>query len=279
MKYVAVSALLLFGLAACAGPGGVSPSRGLMYQVPESPSVVYVTEGHQDINIDAGDMGSMTMTASSEATLAMSFAAGADGIQVTTTFETLSASMTQPMGGSLSASESDIEGALVFTIDEKGKGTVVTLPETKGSAEQLVSPVSLVHEFFPRLPGGAVNPGDTWTDTIQYDAQTADADVSAKSVLTYTMVGDTVVDGATLLHITYEGEGDVVGAGVTEGMEVIQAVSGAVTGMFLWDPARGLMVAGESSQDMDGTVEVPAAGIPPMPMTVRGSGTVRLQGG
>lgn len=279
MKYVAESALLLFGLAACAGPGGVSPSGGLMYQVPESPSVVYVTEGHQDINIDAGDMGSMTMTASSEATLAMSFAAGADGIQVTTTFEVLSASMTQPMGGSLSASESDIEGDLVFTIDEKGKGTVVTLPETKGSAEQLVSPVSFVHEFFPRLPGGAVNPGDSWTDTIQYEAQTSEADLSSSSVLTYTLVGDTVVDGATLLHITYEGEADVVGAGVTEGMEVIQAFSGDVTGMFLWDPARGLMVAGESSQDMDGSVEVPGAGIPPMPMTVRGSGTVRLQGG
>jgi len=279
MKYLAASALLLFGLTACAGPGGVSPSAGLMYRVPDSPSVVYVAESSQDINIDAGAMGNMTMTATSTVTLAMSFTSGADGIQVTTTFEELSASMTQPMGGSLSASESDIEGDLVFTIDERGKGTVVTLPKTKGSAEQLVSPATFVHEFFPRLPGGAVNPGDTWTDTIQYEVQTADADVSSSSVLTYTLVGDTVVDGATLLHITYEGEADVVGAGVTEGMEVIQAFSGDVTGMFLWDPARGLMVAGESSQDMDGSVEVPAAGMPPMPMTVRGSGTVRLQGG
>ena len=279
MKYLAASALLLFGFAACAGPGGVSPSGGLMYRVPDSPSVVYVAESSQDINIDAGAMGSMNMTASSTVTLAMSFAPGADGIQVTTTFEELSASMTQPMGGSLSASESDIDGDLVFTLDEKGKGTLVTLPTTKGSAEQLVSPASFVHEFFPRLPGGAVNPGDTWTDTIQYEVQTADADISSNSVLTYTLVGDTVVDGTTLLHITYEGEADVVGAGVTEGMEAIQAFSGDVTGMFLWDPARGLMVAGESSQDMDGSVEVPASGMPPFPMTVSGSGTVRLQGG
>ncbi len=279
MKYVAASALLLFGLAACAGPGGVSPRGGLMYQVPESPSVVYVAESSQDINIDAGAMGSMNMTASSVMTMAMSFVAGADGIQVTTVFEELSASMTQPMGGSLSASESDIEGDLVFTLDEKGKATVVTLPEMKGSAEQLVNPVSLVHDFFPRLPGRAVDPGDTWTDTVKYEAQTSDADLSSNSVLTYTLVGDTVVDGATLLHITFEGESDVVGTGATEGMEVIQAASGDVTGMFLWDPARGLMVALESSADMDGTVEVPAAGMPPMPMTVRGSGTVRLQGG
>ncbi|MCK5652548.1 MAG: hypothetical protein KAJ42_14265 [Gemmatimonadetes bacterium] len=279
MKYLAASALFLFALAACAGPGGVGPSGGLMYRVPDSPSVVYVAESSQDINIDAGAMGNMTMTATSTVTLGMSFASGPDGIQVTTTFEKLSASMTQPMGGSLSASESDIEGDLVFTIDEKGNGTVVTLPETKGSAEQLVSPATFVHEFFPRLPGGAVNPGDTWTDTVQYEVQTADADVSSNSVLTYTLVGDTVVDGTTLLHITYEGEADVVGAGVTEGMEAIQAFSGDVRGMFLWDPARGLMVAGESSQDMDGSVEVPASGMPPFPMTVSGSGTVRLQGG
>lgn len=279
MKYAAASALLLFGLAACAGPGAVSPSGGLMYQVPESPSVVYVVEGGQNINIDAGPMGSMSMTSSSEAMLAMSFAAGANGIQVTTTFQELSVSMTQPMGGSLSASESDIVGDLVFTIDPKGEGTVVTLPETKGSAEQLVSPVSFVHEFFPRLPGGAVSPGETWTDSIQWEASTGDGDVSSSSVVTYTMVGDTVVDGLALLHITYEGEADVVGSGFTEGMEVLQAVSGDVAGMFLWDPARGLMVSGESSQDMDGTVEVPAAGMPPMPVSVSGSGTVRLQGG
>jgi hypothetical protein len=224
-------------------------------------------------------MGAMTMTANSESTVAMAFTAGPDGIQVTTTFEKVTASMTQPMGGSLSASESDIEGDLVFTLDEKGKGTVVTIPEVKGSAAQLVSPASFVHEFFPRLPGGAVDPGGTWTDTIQYDVSTDIGEVSAKSVITYTLVGDTVVDGATLLHVTYVGDSDVVGTGQTEGMEVTQVFGGEVTGMFLWDPNRSLLVSGESSSDMDGTVEVPAAGMPPMPMTVSGSGTFSLQGG
>ncbi len=42
MKYLAASALFLFGVTACAGPGGVSPSGGLMYQVPGTQSVVYV---------------------------------------------------------------------------------------------------------------------------------------------------------------------------------------------------------------------------------------------
>ena len=87
------------------------------------------------------------------------------------------------------------------------------------------------------------------------------------------------MDGKTLLHISYGGEAEVFGSAMTEGMEILQSATGQVTGMFLWDPARGIMVAGESSQDMDGTVEVPAAGMPAMPMTVVGSGTVRLQGG
>ena len=148
----------------------------------------------------------------------------------------------------------------------------------KGAAEQLVSPASFVHEFFPRLPGSAVESGATWTDTIQYEVSTGQGDVSSHSVLTYTVVGDTVVDGTSLLKVSYEGEADVVGAGVTEGMEVIQTFGGEVSGMFLWDLDRGIMIAGESSQDMDGTVEVPAAGMPPMPMSLTGSGTVRLRG-
>jgi hypothetical protein len=280
MKYAALSILLVVVMAACSGPATTSPSGGLMYTVPQASSVVYVTESSQNIGIDAGAMGTMSMTASSEATIGVTFeAAPAGGVQVTTTFDELSASMTQPMGGSLTATESDIEGPLVFTMDAKGRGTPVTVPETKGSAGQLVAPISFVHEFFPRLPGGAVDPGATWTDTISWEASTSEGDMSTVSVLTYMLVGDTVVDGASLLHISYEGTSEVVGAGITEGMEVIQTFAGDSEGLFLWDPAKGIMVAGKSSQDMEGSVEVPAAGMPPMPMTVSGSGTIRVQGG
>lgn len=280
MRYAVPTTLLLVVLAACSGPATTSPSGALMYTVPQTSSVTYFAESSQNIGIDAGPMGTMTMTASSEATIGVAFAEAADGgVQVTTTFEELSASMTQPMGGSLTATESDIEGPLVFTLDARGVGTAVTVPETKGSAEQLVAPVSFVHEFFPRLPGGAVDPGATWTDTISWDASTSQGDMSTVSVLTYTLVGDTIVDGTSLLHISYQGTAEVVGSGVTEGMEVMQTFSGDTEGMFLWDPAMGIMVAGESSQDMEGNVEIPAAGMPPMPMTVSASGSVRMQGG
>ena len=226
MKYVALSALLLFGMTACGGPATVGPNGGLRYGVPTTPSVTYVTESSQEIGIDAGAMGTMNMTASSEATLGVTFAAAANGVEVTTTFDDITASMTQPMGGSLSATESDVEGPLVFSMDAKGKGTPITIPSTKGSAEQLIAPVSFVHDFFPRLPGRAVDPGATWTDTISWEFSTAEGDQSTVAVLSYTLVGDTIVDGTSLLNITYVGDMDVVGSGTTEGTEVMQVFSG-----------------------------------------------------
>jgi hypothetical protein len=279
MKYVAASALLLFGMAACSGPGAVTPRGGLMYELPETPTLVYVSESSQDVSVDAGAMGTMDIQGSSEITLAVTFAPAEEGMQVTVEFQELSASLTNPMAGTTTASESDIEGNLVFIMDKMGKGTPVSTPEVKGDAEQLVQPGGLVHEFFPRLPGAAVNPGDTWTDTVAYELPVADGSSSSSSVTTYTLVGDTVVDGVTLMKVTYDGEGEAVAEVMTQGMEVIQSFSGDVTGMFLWDPARGVMTFNESFQDMDGMTEVPAAGIPPMPMTISGSGTVRLQGG
>ncbi len=277
MKGIAATVLLL-GLGACAGPGGTAPSGGLMYRVPDQPTLTYTTADTTNIDIDAGAMGSFRMKGTSTATLAMAFSQGEGGVQVTATFEKLAASLSQPMGGSQTATESDIQGALVFSMDRKGKGTLISQPVLKGVVEQMANPVTLVHEFFPRLPGGPVSPGATWTDTIRYDVDTDQGGTSSTSVMAYTLRGDTVVDGTALLKVTFQGTSDVTGSGMTEGMEVIQVSTGTFTGMFLWDPARGVLVAQEASGNMTGTTEVPAAGVPPMPMTITVRSVVRLQG-
>ena len=279
MKNVAASILLVVGLSACAGPSGVAPSGGLMYRLTEPSTATYVTESTSNINIDAGAMGSFDMRATRDATLVVSFSPEADGVEVTARYESLSASMTQPMGGSQTASERDVQGDLVFNLDRTGKPTVVSLPTTRAVAEQLVDPLSVVHEMFPRLPGGMVRPGATWTDTIQYETRTSQGDASSNVVMTYTLQGDTVVDGATLVRITYEGRANVRGAAMTEGMQVLQSLSGTVSGALLWDAVRSLLVADEGTQDMTGSVEVPAAGMPTMPLSMRGNSSVRLQGG
>jgi hypothetical protein len=278
MKRFVTSLVLLLGLTACAGPGGVGPGGGLMYQVPESPSVVYLTGDTSNIDIDAGAMGSFRMRGTGTSTMAVTFARGDGGVQVTATFQELNARLSQPMGGAQTATEADVEGDIVFTLDSRGHSTPVSLPEVKGAASQLANPQALVYEFFPILPGGAVNPGDTWTDTLSYQVQTDQGDAETSSVMTYTLQGDTVVDGRTLLHITVSGRADITGSGVQEGMEVIQVFSGDIEGTVLWDVARALYVSGYFERDMSGTVEVPAAGMPPMPMTMTGKSHVKLQG-
>jgi hypothetical protein len=279
MKNVAGSVLLLLGLSACAGPGGVEPGGGLMYRISEVSTAVYVTESRSDINIAAGDMGNLGMRATQDATLAVSFAPGPEGVHVTAKYESLSASMTQPMGGSQNASERDVEGEVVFTLDRMGRPTVVSLPTTRTVAEQLVDPLSVVHEMFPRLPGGVVRPGAAWTDTIQYQTRTSQGDASSHVVKTYTLEGDTLVDGANLLRITYEGSANVQGVGMTEGVQILQSLSGTVSGTIIWDPVRSLLVADEGTQDLVGSLDVPAAGIPPLPMSLKGTSSTRLQGG
>jgi hypothetical protein len=109
--------------------------------------------------------------------------------------------------------------------------------------------------------------------------ETDEGDAETNSIITYTLQGDTVVDGVNLLKITAMGTGEVVANAVTEGMDVTQVFAGDVEGTVLWDPARSLYVSGYFEREMDGTVEVPAAGMPPMPLTLSGKAHVKLQGG
>jgi hypothetical protein len=274
----AVALALLVVLTACAGPGATRPGGGLAYRVPDQPTLTYLSADTTSVDIDAGAMGSFQMRGVAEATLAVAFAQGESGIQVTATVQKLAARMSQPMGGAQSASESDIQGNLVFTLDRKGRGTLVSSPQLKGVVSQLANPLTVAYEFFPRLPGGPVSAGATWTDTIQYEISTPEGTTTSSTVTTYILQGDTVVNGASLAKVTYQGKANVTGSAATEGMEVLQVFAGDVVGMFLWDATRAVFVAGEVKGDMTGTVEVPAAGMPPMPMTVSSHSVVRLQG-
>jgi hypothetical protein len=221
----------------------------------------------------------MKVQGSREMTVGMSFAQTVEGVQVTATFRKVAAYMTQPMGEPQTATEADIGGNLVFTIDQKGNTTDVTLPETMGAAEQLVRLREMAYGFFPALPGGTVDPGDTWTDTLSLEVPVGEGSSSTESITTYTLVGDTVVDGAALLLITHEGKTETVQHLVNSGIEMVQSLSGDSEGQFLWDPARSLLVVGESTVELDGTTEVPAMGMPPMPISVKGTSNSRLVGG
>ncbi len=248
-----------------------------MYAVPETPSLTYGSSDTTNVSIEAGPMGTLRMRGTSTATVAVEFARGEGGVQVTARLEKLEARMSNPMGGAQTATEADMAGDIVFVLDRRGRPTVVTVPEVKAEIAQLVNPYGFVYEFFPRLPGGVVQPGESWTDTIRYEVSLGEAGVTSSTVMTYTLVGDTVVDGQNLLVISMTGDAEVVASGVTQGMDVSQSFSGTSEGVVLWDPVAGVMVSAERTAQMSGSVDVPAAGMPPMPMRVKAKTRIWLQ--
>jgi hypothetical protein len=227
--------------------------------------VTYVMGDTTNVDIDAGgQMLQMRMTAGG--TFGASFARAADGVEVTLSVEEFNARMTQPMGAPVSYDGGGLDEPIVFTMDRRGAVTVVDEPQLSGDAQQFFTPLSTAHSFFPRLPGGSVDVGQTWTDTIRYDGAEGQGEVSAVVVLTYTAAGDTVVDGQSLAKFTFEGTTESETTGSMQGADFAQSVSGDMEGHVLWDMNAGIMVEHFTDSDARGDMEVSMA---PFPLGLR----------
>jgi len=260
-----LSALTLAALTAACGGGGPAAPPALAYRLPDPAAVTYIQGDTTELDIEGGGQ-SFQMSVGSAATLDAAFARSDEGVSVTLTVKKFSARMDQPMGGAITADESQISGPLVFTLDRRGRTSIVSRPETKGPATQFFGALSLAHSFFPRLPGRAIGPGDEWTDTIRYSGKEGQGQVDAVIVAHYTAVSDTTVAGRSLLKIAMTGTSDLHVTGVTAGMDVSQDLTGKLEGVILWDPVRGLMAESSVAGDARGPMEVSAA---PFPLNVR----------
>lgn len=274
-RFTLATALSL-ALGACGG-GPPSPPA-LAYTLPTTTAVNYVSGDTARMDIDANGQA-MQARITAATTFATNFARAENGgVQVSMTVQELQARMSNPAGPPASADEDDIDGPLVFDLDRQGAATIVSEPKLNQSAQQFVQPLLLAHTFFPRLPGRGVEPGATWTDTIQVDGPQGEGHVTLTSILTYTVAGDTMVDGRSLVHIDVEGTADQSASGMIAGMDFSQSASGTSTGWILWDMARGLMTESYTETDARGTMDVSAAPFP-LGMRVRQQSTVKLAEG
>jgi hypothetical protein len=249
-------------LAACGG-GTASPA-GLAYALPTPTSVTYVRGDTVNMDIDAGGQA-MQARAAGRATMDAAFSRAAGGVQVSLTLTDLDGRVSTPMS-SMSADESGVEGPLVFTLDRSGSVTVTSVPELTDDASQIFQPLEWAHGFFPRLSGGAAGVGDQWTDTVTFEGAQGPGQVKSVTVLTYTVAGDTVVGGRSLLKLDVAGTSEVTTSGVITGMDYSQTVKGASEGWVLFDMGRSLMVERYSDGDLRGSMDVSAA---PFPLGIR----------
>jgi hypothetical protein len=268
--------LIPFAAACAGGPGGggMSPPT-LTFQVPDQPQVRYSQADTAVISIDAGgQMFDVSMV--SNAVMDMTFAPAENGVRVTATWAELDATVSNPMGAPERFSVDDVDGPLVFDLDSRGVAQVVSAPSLKANVAQMVSPAALANGFFPRLPGGAPTPGMTWTDTIAFEADEGVGSTISRSIVTYTVAGDTAVAGQTLLKVDMEGEMSQTAEGVTSGMSFVQDAAGSFSGYFLWDLAGGIMHSQMSESELVGTMDVDAAPFP-LDIAVRGVSRVSRQ--
>lgn len=260
------SLVLALPLAACAGGGApagdMSGPPALAYAVPPGGALTYVQGDTVEMAIDAGGQ-TMDVTVAMSALLDLAYAGGGDALEVTATYRDFEISATNPLAGSERGDESEIGGPIVFTIDRRGEGTLVSAPEIEGVSAQAVSPASMAAGFFPRLPGRAVVVGESWTDTVTV-ATDEDIGVSeGTTIYEFTAVGDTAVAEGTFMKVAFTSFDERTTESTMQGAEITQDVAGEGSGWYLWDSARNVVVQQYLEARLRGSMEVSMA---PMPL-------------
>ena len=261
---------LIPALAACAAPRVLA----LAYLVPAAPVVEYLVGDTAEIEVDAAGQ-SLALGMTSRARWRMEFApSDGDRVQVTATLSELAARVTNPVTTAQTADESVVSGPVVFTLDPRGEATILSLPTlSPPAAFQVVSGARIAHAFFPGLPGRVVSAGDSWVDTVAYASEEGEARTSIRTVMEYTVVGDTLVGSRRYLLVRATGTSESSSSGAISGAEFSQIVAGTTDGHFLWDSTAGVLHSLEYLSDLTGTMQV---AIVPLPLGVRVRGTLRV---
>lgn len=270
---ISTSVAMVLVLTSCGG-GPPSPPA-LAYTLPAETSATYLVSDTVTITMEM--MGqALSLDAASAATYGARFERAGDGVRVRLEVEDLDAAITVPMAGPVAVDESVVDGALVFTLGRRGDVVVESLPTVSEEGGQLVEPALTAHTFFPALPGTAARAGDTWTDTVSFEQNSAAAVGTQRYVIDYVVAGDTLVDGRALLAIDFTGTSAQEQTLSLQGAQVSQRTTAELEGKVLWDAGAGMMFERDMVAVGNGTVSVQM--IPtPLPVRLRIHSRVRLQ--
>ena len=259
-------------LAACATGAPAPPA--LAYRLPDPAEVSYAAGDTLSIEINALGQ-TLALTVNSTASYDVTFEDAADGVGVTLSLRDLEADVSLPMAAPLRVDEEIVQGDLVLALDRRGGVTILSSPVVEEAASPFFAGPTVAHSFFPGLPGTPVRAGDTWVDTVAYAEDGDTGESSQRAVTTYTLVGDTIVDGRSLLEIGFEGTQEMRQTMALQGADVEQETSMSVRGRLLWDQRRGLLFERETLSEGTGRVRI-AAMPEPLPTRVQARSRLRL---
>ena len=216
----------------------------------------------------------MAVSLNSSTELGLAFRTDPGGVRVTGTVDRFEGAASGMMGTE-TATIDDVSGRFEVVIGRSGVAELVSFPQVTGAMSQTSLFPLLAFLLFPRLPDGEADPGATWVDTATVSGDAGEMTTTSTLVTTYTLVGDTLVDGRALVHIAMAGEVTIDNKIEEVGMSATQEITGSANGFILWDPERGLLAYAEFEQDFDGAMTMSGMGID---MTIAGTTRIRLEG-
>ncbi|HEX6558734.1 MAG TPA: hypothetical protein VF021_04710 [Longimicrobiales bacterium] len=269
-------------LPACASAPSTTPvqpaSRTIAYAVPSPATATYAFADSSSFDIQSGAMGDIHANIGSAGIAEITYSAKGPDVETNIRITQLAGSMTNSqMGGGPSATQADIEGAAVLAVSPRGIATVTTMPKLTPAVEQIGVTEGFFRRFFVRLPAAQVGKGAVWVDTIAVNEKHEQITSDLRDVVTSTLVGDTVVNGRTLSHITTMTQRNLTIAGMNQGVSIAQKLTGTATGSILWDAQRNLLVERTEQTELSGTFDLPQMGMTGMPLKARGNGRLTLR--
>ena len=277
-----LTVILTVAAAGCARLAVPSPFNTLAYVVTPMPQAVYQVTDTRVIAVtppqDGGRAGTVPdapVTASSSMVLHLTLAGRPGGVR--TSFDSQSshervsistapgrirvagfvksfeAIVSNPVTGDVPIGHDDVAGDVELVIDRRGIEKTESFPEFSGAAAPFAPLPALAWTLFPRLPADGTDPGSTWVDTVSTTAGWGGMETTLHSVNTYTLAGDTVMDGRVLTHIAVTSEVTMEQVMEDSEMRFAQTMEGSVDGLILWSPERRLVAYAEYQRDWWGT--------------------------
>jgi hypothetical protein len=254
-------------------PGAPAPPPGLAYRLPVPPPAGYRLADTVRVELQA--MGqSFALEGAARSEWATAFAPDPGGVRVTATLTDLSASMSNPLGGGGTADESGVEGPLVLVLGPRGETNIQLVPLVTPEVAQFFTGESIAERLFPALPGRSPAVGESWVDTVSTGGREGEVANRMLTAWRFTLVGDTVVEGATLRLVRGSASHQRTSDGTMAGVEFSQDLSGTIDGFFLWDERGASLRSSEYRSDLTGTMTV---SLSPVPFTVGLRSVVRVE--
>ena len=112
------------------------------------------------------------------------------------------------------------------------------------------------HEWFPKLPA-RIAVGTVWQDTLKGEmSPMPELTTKSTSIRRFRVARDSTVSGLRVFVIETTGTTETSGGGNMGGITVTSNLKGEFTGVILYAPNPGIIVARTSQSRMDGTTEM-----------------------